>query len=116
MPKNLYLTTTGPLAGKSAIALGLMSGFVWRSGFMAQDRWVYRLGPIVGGVALLMFTGTGDENTDIGAHLWGFVYGFGAGMLLSGMREKLESARLQMAAGVTAITLVVGAWAMALSS
>jgi phosphate acetyltransferase len=28
MPKNLYLTTTGPLAGKSAIALGLMSSLL----------------------------------------------------------------------------------------
>ncbi|MBN2320842.1 MAG: phosphate acetyltransferase [Acidobacteria bacterium] len=28
MPKNLYLTTTGPVAGKSAIALGLMSGLL----------------------------------------------------------------------------------------
>jgi len=28
MPKNLYLTTTGPLAGKSAIVLGLMSSLL----------------------------------------------------------------------------------------
>jgi len=28
-------------------ALGLVSGFVWRAKLMAQDRWPYRLGPIV---------------------------------------------------------------------
>ncbi len=95
-------------------ALGLMSGFVWRSGFMAQDRWGYRLGPIIGGLALLMYTGTGDENTDIGAHLWGFVYGFGGGMLLSGIRGQLESTRRQAIAGATAIVLIAGAWLLAM--
>ena len=52
--------------------LGLLAGYVWRGQLMAQDRWSTRFGPIVGGLALLMFTGTGDENTDIGAHLLGF--------------------------------------------
>jgi membrane associated rhomboid family serine protease len=55
-------------------ALGLIAGFVWRAKLMAQDRWAYRLGPIVGGIALLAYTGTGGPNTDIGAHLAGFVF------------------------------------------
>ena len=58
-------------------ALGLVSGFVWRSKLMAQEKWAWRLGPIVGGIALLAYTGTGGPNTDVGAHLAGFVCGFG---------------------------------------
>lgn len=94
-------------------ALGLMSGFVWQGKLMAQDRWVYRFGPIVGGLALLMFTGTGDENTDIGAHLWGFVYGFGGGMLLAQVRGFIDSERRQQIAGALAALLVAGAWMLA---
>jgi membrane associated rhomboid family serine protease len=94
-------------------ALGLMSGFVWQGKLMAQDRWVYRFGPIVGGLALLMFTGTGGENTDIGAHLWGFVYGFGGGMLLSHVRDFIDSERRQTIAGALAALLVAFAWYLA---
>lgn len=94
-------------------ALGLASGFVWRGRLMAQDRWPYRLGPIVGGIALLAFTGTGDENTDIGAHLMGFVCGFVAGILLTRAAPLLHSARLQAGAGLLAAALILGSWAIA---
>ena len=60
-------------------ALGIVAGYVWRARLMSQERWVYRNGPIVGGLALLMYTGTGDENTDIGAHLFGFLFGLPLG-------------------------------------
>ena len=97
-------------------ALGLMSGFVWQGKFMAQDRWVYRFGPVVGGLALLMFTGTGDENTDIGAHLWGFVYGFGGGMLLSAIRDHIDDELRQKLAGALAVSLVAVAWLLAFTA
>jgi len=44
-------------------ALGIVAGFVWRGKLMSQERWPYRIGPVVGGFALLMYTGTGDANT-----------------------------------------------------
>ena len=91
-------------------ALGLTAGFVWHAKLMAQDRWPYRLGPIVGGLALLMFTGTGDENTDIGAHLMGFVCGFGGGILLTRYRDRLQDRNLQRLAGIAAIATVLLAW------
>lgn len=94
-------------------ALGLVAGFVWRGKFMAQDRWSYRLGPIIGGFALLMYTGTGGERTDIGAHLMGFLFGLGAGMLLTSVRERLDDRRLQQAAGIAALLLIGGAWTLA---
>lgn len=95
-------------------ALGLVAGFVWRGKLMAEDRWPYRIGPIVGGFALLMFTGTGGERTDIGAHLMGFLFGLGAGMLLSPVRERLDSERLQWISGIGALLLIAGAWALAI--
>jgi rhomboid protease GluP len=95
-------------------ALGLVAGFVWRGKLMAQDRWPYRIGPIVGGFALLMYTGTGGERTDIGAHLMGFLCGLFAGMLLTAARDHLASRRLQLICGYAAIALIVGCWLIAI--
>lgn len=95
-------------------ALGLVAGFVWRGKLMAQDRWPYRIGPIVGGFALLMYTGTGGEKTDIGAHLMGFLCGLVAGMLLTAARGLLSSQRLQLVSGITALATIGGAWCIAI--
>ena len=95
-------------------ALGLVSGYVWRARLMAQDRWPLRLGPIIGGVALLAYTGTGDENTDIGAHLAGFGCGFLAGMALTLASSYLVQRSLQLSSGVAALFLVAWSWLVAL--
>jgi len=94
-------------------ALGLVAGFVWRGKLMAQDRWAYRLGPIVGGFALLMYTGTGGPDTDVGAHLMGFLCGLLAGILLAPVRARLGEKRLQIHTGWTAIALLAIAWLVA---
>jgi len=95
-------------------ALGLVAGFVWRAKLMAQDRWAYRLGPIVGGIALLAYTGTGDANTDIGAHLAGFVCGFGLGMLLTLLPKIPSARRFQLLCGTIAIAILAVSWIVAL--
>lgn len=97
-------------------ALGIVAGFVWRAKLMSQERWPYRVGPIVGGLALLMYTGTGDANTDVGAHLMGFVAGFAGGMLLVRARDRLASERLQRLAGGVAAIVIATAWIAALSN
>ena len=94
-------------------ALGLIAGFVWRAKLMAQDRWAYRLGPIVGGIALLAYTGTGGPNTDIGAHLAGFVCGFGFGMLLTLLPKIPSSRQFQLLCGASAVAILTIAWAVA---
>lgn len=93
--------------------LGLIAGFVWRAKLMAQDRWAYRLGPIVGGIALLAYTGTGGPTTDIGAHLAGFVCGFGFGMLLTLLPNIPSSRQFQLLCGASAVAILTIAWAMA---
>lgn len=95
-------------------ALGLLAGYVWRAGFMVQNRWAYRIGPIVGGLALLAYTGTGDENTDIGAHLLGFVCGFVSGISLTVLTEYLPNRKLQRYTGFAAIASLGIAWLIAL--
>jgi membrane associated rhomboid family serine protease len=114
---TLLLDSTHRAIGASTAvfaALGVVAGFSWRAKLMSQERWAYRLGPIVGGFALLAYTGTGDENTDIGAHLLGFVCGFGAGMLLTRFASLLPRRKIQFAAGITALTLVIMAWIIGL--
>lgn len=114
---TLLLDSTHRSLGASTAvfaALGLLAGYVWRGQLMAQDRWSTRYGPVIGGLALLMFTGTGDENTDIGAHLLGFVCGFGTGMLLTVIGKMPAPARTQRVAGAMALGLVAIAWLVAL--
>ena len=94
-------------------ALGLVAGFVWRGKLMRQDHWAYRLGPIVGGFALLMYTGTGGPNTDVGAHLMGFLCGLLAGVWLAPIRSALANQRLQLHTGWLAIVLIGFAWLVA---
>jgi len=95
-------------------ALGLVAGYVWFGKLMSQERWSTRFGPIVGGLALLMYTGTGGENTDIGAHLLGFVCGFGAGLVLIRLGKLPQDARTQLFAGASAFGLIFFGWAIAL--
>ncbi len=97
-------------------ALGLVAGYVWKGKLMRQDRWSDRFGPVVGGLALLMYTGTGGPNTDIGAHLFGFICGFGAGMLLIRSAMAFKDSQLQLRAGLLTIGIVVGSWIIALTA
>ena len=114
---TLLLDSTHRSIGASTAVfatLGILAGYVWRGQLMAQDRWSTRFGPIIGGLALLMFTGTGDENTDIGAHLLGFVCGFATGMLLTVIGKMPAPPRIQFAAGAAALLLIAVSWLIAL--
>jgi len=97
-------------------ALGLIAAFSWRRGYYrGRIGWRRGLAPVIAGIALLAYTGTGDENTDIMAHLTGFAAGFGFGYwhgeIDSRKRFDLQS---QWLAGGTALALVIFAWAIAL--
>lgn len=112
----LLASTHRSIGASTAVfaTLGILAGYVWRGRLMAQDRWPTRLGPIVGGIALLMFTGTGDDNTDVGAHLMGFVCGFATGMVLTLLGRMPAPVRVQFAAGGVALVLIAFAWLTAL--
>jgi membrane associated rhomboid family serine protease len=99
-------------------ALGIVAGYVWRARLMSQERWPYRLGPVIGGFALLMYTGSGggDGNTDVGAHLLGFLCGFAGGTVLTRAVALFQSARVQWVSGFAAIMLIAIAWIAAFIS
>jgi rhomboid protease GluP len=98
-------------------ALGLASAFTWRRRATGSLTWMQRLAPLVAGVALLAFTGTGGERTDVLAHLLGFVAGVGIGSLLARTRLPPPGRTApQWIAGGLALAILAGAWMTALLS
>lgn len=96
-------------------ALGLLTAYTWRRG-PRHGSLRARLAPIVAGIALLAFTGTGGERTDIFAHLTGFAAGFGLGALLL---HKLDLSRVRHAQAIAAAAaagLLALSWALALAA
>ncbi|MFS8609418.1 MAG: rhomboid family intramembrane serine protease [Gammaproteobacteria bacterium] len=94
-------------------ALGLLTAHAWRRGPRHASLRA-RLAPIVAGIALLAFTGTGGENTDVFAHLTGFVAGFAAGAVLA----RVDVTRLpgvQPLSALATFGLLMLAWALALA-
>jgi rhomboid protease GluP len=99
-------------------ALGLLVAYTWRRGFFRDTPWRGRIAPIVAGLGLLAFTGTSGENTDLGAHLFGFIMGFGSGVALARFAPVpwLRNPRVQGASAAVAALLVLAAWAIGLAA
>lgn len=97
-------------------ALGLLGSLGWTGRRGSLRGWLYRLAPVIAAVAVLAYTGAGGERTDIGAHIWGFVAGLGAGLLAARVPRALLARRgAQAAAGLAVAGVLVGAWAVALA-
>lgn len=96
-------------------ALGLLAAFTWRRTRVAGMPKRARVAPLFAGVALLAYTGAGGQNTDIGAHLTGFVAGIAFGAALA--RADLHTRpAVQAAFGGGAAGLVALAWIRALAA
>jgi rhomboid protease GluP len=111
-------------------ALGLLSGFSWRTRLAYPQRWALRWAPLVAGVVLLSWTGTGGESldqpgtgggvgqtVDVLAHALGFAVGLGVGAVaaLKAAARVLDRVP-QWLAGLLALLPLVVAWIRALSS
>ncbi len=96
-------------------ALGLLTAYTWRRG-PGHAPLRTRLAPIVAGIALLAFTGTGGENTDVIAHLTGFITGFGIGAVLLHELDVSRIRHAQPLAAAAAIALLALAWTFALTT
>lgn len=98
-------------------ALGLLAVYTWRRGFLRDTPWRSRLAPIVAALGLLAFTGTAGENTDLGAHLFGFIGGCMSGALIARFVPVawMRRPRVQRIAGGATVLAVLVAWVAALS-
>jgi len=97
-------------------ALGLVAAFVWGLSRRYALGWARRSSPVVGAVALLAYTGTGDQQTDIVAHLAGFLAGAVAGLLLLRLkRGQTAGALAQGLTGLLAGGTVIAAWVVAMT-
>jgi rhomboid protease GluP len=92
------------------------------------QRWALRWGPLIAGVLLLGWTGTGgesldehtkigEETVDVAAHVLGFAVGllFGAGAARAAMARMLDRVP-QWLAGLLALTPILVGWISALRS
>jgi membrane associated rhomboid family serine protease len=95
--------------------LGLLAAYAWRLRRDPGDRWAYRWAPLVAGIVLLGFTGTGGERTDVLAHLTGFAMGALAGVAHAAWRAP-RGPVAQATAGLLALVAVAAAWAIALDN
>lgn len=96
-------------------ALGLVAAAVWGLSRRYALGWARRWAPAVGAVALLAYTGTGDEQTDIVAHLAGFIAGAigGTGLFML-IQRRAPQAAAQAIAAILSVLTVAAAWTSAL--
>jgi membrane associated rhomboid family serine protease len=98
-------------------ALGLLAAYAWRRRSAEGGRWAFRWSPLIAGVALLAFTGSGGERTDVLAHVTGFATGAACGWWHAGRRalgSPPAGRVVQTATGVAAIALLVVTWWLAI--
>ena len=70
---------------------------------------------MIGGVWLLAWFGTGDADTDIVAHLTGFLAGLGLGVVLGMLPGVLRPApALQFVAAGLSLLLLFSSWRLAI--
>ncbi|HSG90112.1 MAG TPA: rhomboid family intramembrane serine protease [Pseudomonadales bacterium] len=96
-------------------ALGLFAGVTWGRGEMRRGMgWRRNLAPLFAGFALVVWTGTGGENTDVAAHFTGFGCGAALGIAAARIPRPWLGLPAQIAAGAAGLALVAGAWRLAL--
>jgi membrane associated rhomboid family serine protease len=98
-------------------ALGLLVADAIRRRHHLPASPLRRWSPLVGGILLLAYTGTGGERTDVVAHLTGFLAGLALGVPLSRASPAwLGRPRLQSAAGGFGLALIALGWLLALAA
>jgi membrane associated rhomboid family serine protease len=131
---NWIEASLGPVTHRSVgastavfTALGLLSAYSWRTRFSYPQRWASRWGPLIAGVILLSWTGTGAESVngesgggqtvDVVAHALGFAVGAGLGAVAAVPTVSRMLARVpQWLVGLAALAPLAAAWVRALAS
>ncbi len=97
-------------------ALGILAAYEWVRRRKLRASMFVRYAPIVGGVVLLSYLGTGGERTDVLSHIAGFL----SGLLLGAVYGKLGNrimfgTGVQFLLGIGAMAIVSLAWVLALT-
>jgi len=96
-------------------ALGLLASYAWWQRRTRRTSRLERWAPLVGGVLLLSFLGTGGGRTDVTAHLFGFLCAVPFGVLCAKLGDGVASTpRAQFLFGLAALAVLTIAWAFAL--
>lgn len=95
-------------------AVGIGAAFMWRSGYFRDAPWQRAFAPIFAAIALFAYTGIGDENTDVLAHLTGLAAGLGIGLAVSRWRLQRIDARAQRFCALLAAGSIALGWFSAL--
>lgn len=97
-------------------ALGMLGIFSLSTRYEYRQRGLRRWLPFLATVALLAFTGTAGENTDVLAHLSGFASGCVAALIWRAIgTDRAISSRWQWTMGGASVALIVLSWSLALS-
>jgi rhomboid protease GluP len=98
-------------------ALGMLAAYSWRLNLHLPQKWALRWAPLVAGLVLLAWLGTAGEETDVVAHVMGFMVGLlmGAAAALAPARRTLERIP-QWLGGVAALVSIALPWTFALVS
>ena len=98
-------------------ALGIAVANALRPSLKKHTRAMRQWSPLIAGGVLLSMMGTGGEQTDVGAHVAGFVAGLIGGWLSSYLPHRwLTNPSNQSLAGLAAVCVVAFSWAIGWSS
>lgn len=98
-------------------ALGIVAAYGWQRRRRMQASRLARWAPLVGGVILLSYLGTGGVRTDVAAHVAGFLAGALLGALYGKLGDRVAlAAGAQFLLGMVALAILALAWALALAS
>ncbi|MDH3647837.1 MAG: rhomboid family intramembrane serine protease [Gammaproteobacteria bacterium] len=97
-------------------ALGILTAYTWMHRRDGRFKLAFRVAPLISGVVLLAYLGTGDVRTDIVAHLTGFGSGLGGGVIAARLSEPWRTAvDRQLQLGLIALSVCAIAWLLALT-
>lgn len=96
-------------------AMGMLAAVVWRRGYYRNMDWRRSVAPLFAAVALFSFTGIGDLNTDVMAHLFGGISGVLLGLLAARIPTAWLQQPFQLGSAAVSLLVIAGCWQLALA-
>lgn len=98
-------------------ALGIVVAYRLRHWQRDRASKLLRWAPLIVGVVLLAYLGTGGVRTDVAAHVTGFISGVLLGALYGKLGDRIIlTSKMQFLLGIGVLTVVALAWAFALQA